>query len=296
MAYDAGYNAVIPYENVNAKDAKRIVEDAVFSRGPKGVKRTTFFIGGKDIVQAEETAKVIIKAMFPPFNASVIIDPAGAYTTAAAVVAKVEDAITSNNLGNISDKTCAVFGTGSVGRIISVMLAKFGCDVTIASLNPNRENGDEYAAKLADQINTQYGVNVQGFFAPTEDRKFELFKKAEVIFCAGTRGIQIVTKEMLQKVKLLKVLADINAIPPLGVEGIDPHDDMRELEQGIYGIGALEIGRLKHETEIEMLKEVRRIGKGTYSYDYALELARKLLRKTLSPSALEITLSYPNKQ
>jgi len=296
MAYDAGYNAVIPYENVNSKDAKRIVEDAVFSRGPKGVKRTSFFIGGKDIVQAEETAKVIIKAMFPPFNASVIIDPAGAYTTAAAAVAKVENAISSNNLGSISDKTCAVFGTGSVGRIIAVMLAKFGCDVTIASLNPNRKNGDEYAAKLADQINTQYGVQVQGFFAPTDEKKFELFKKAEVIFCAGTRGIQILSKEMLQKVKLLKVLADINAIPPLGVEGIKPHDDMRELEQGVYGVGALAIGRLKHETEIEMLKEVRRVGKGTYSYTFALELARKLLQKTLSSKALEVTLSYPNKK
>ena len=101
---------------------------------------------------------------------------------------------------------------------------------------------------------------------------------------------------MLQKVKLLKVLADINAIPPLGVEGIDPHDDMRELEQGIYGIGALAIGRLKHETEIEMLKEVRRNGKGTYSYTYALELATKLLRKTLSPRALEVTLNYPSKK
>jgi methylene-tetrahydromethanopterin dehydrogenase len=296
MAYDAGYNAVIPYENVNSKDAKRIVEDAVFSRGPKGVKRTTFFIGGKDIVQAEETAKVIIKAMFPPFNASVVIDPAGAYTTAAAAVAKVEDAISSNNLGSLSDKTCAVFGTGSVGRIIAVMLAKFGCEVTIASLNPDRENGDEYAAELAKQINTQYGVHVQGFFASTDEKKFELFKKAEVIFCAGTRGVQILSKEMLQKVKLLKVLADINAIPPLGVEGIKPDDDMREIAQGIFGVGALAIGRLKHETEIEMLKEVRRIGKGTYSYTFALEFARKLLQKTISSGALEVTLSYPRKK
>ena len=51
--------------------------------------------------------------MFPPFNASLIIDPAGAYTTAAAAVAKVQDAISSQKLGSLSDKTCAVFGTGS---------------------------------------------------------------------------------------------------------------------------------------------------------------------------------------
>lgn len=296
MAYDAGYNAVIPYENVNAKDAKKIVEDAVFSRGPKGVKRTTFFIGGKDIDTAEEITKVITKAMFPPFNASVIVDPAGAYTTAAAAVAKVQDAITSQKLGSLSDKTCAVFGTGSVGRIIAVLLTKLGCDVTIASLNPNRENGDEYAAELAEQLYAEYGARVHGFFAPTSERKIELFKKAEVIFCAGTRGIQIIDKEMLQKVKLLKVLADINAIPPLGVEGIKLDDDMREIMPGIYAIGALAIGRLKHEVEIEMLKEVRRIGKGTYNYNFAMELARKLLQKTIRPAALELTLSYADKK
>ena len=296
MAYDAGYDAVIPYENVNSKDAKTIVEDAVFSRGPKGVRRTTFFVGGKDIVKAEETAKVITKAMFAPFNASVVIDPAGAYTTAAAAVAKVENAISSNNLGNLNDKTCAVFGTGSVGRIISVMLAKLGCEVTIASLNPNRENGDEYSKELAEHINNQYGVQVNGFFAPTPEKKFELFEKAEVVFCAGTRGVQIISKGMLKNVKLLKVMADINAIPPLGIEGIKPDHDMKELEQGIYGIGALAIGRLKHEVEIEMLKTVRTTGKGTYSYNFALELARQLLKKTISAGGLEITLSYPNKK
>lgn len=292
MAYDAGYNAVIPYENVNPKDAKQIVEDAVFSRGPKGVKRTTFFVGGKDINVAEEITKVITKAMFPPFNASVIVDPAGAYTTAAAAVAKIQYAISSNKLGDLSDKTCAVFGTGSVGRIIAVLLTKLGCDVTIASLNPNRKNGDEYAAALAEQLKTQYGAQVHGFFAPNNEKKFELLKKAEIIFCAGTRGVNIISKDILQKVKLLKVLADINAIPPLGVEGIKPNDDMREIMTGIYCIGALAIGRLKHEVEIEMLKEVRKIGKGTYNYNFALELARKLLQKTISPAALEITLNY----
>jgi methylene-tetrahydromethanopterin dehydrogenase len=296
MAYDAGYDAVIPYENVTSKDAKTIVEDAVFSRGPKGVKRTTFFVGGKDIVKAEETAKVIRKAMFAPFNASVIIDPAGAYTTAAAAVAKVEEAIYSNNLGSLSDKTCAVFGTGSVGRIIAALLAKLGSDVTIASLNPNRKNGTEYAKELAEKINKEYGINVQGIFAPNDEEKFELFERAEVIFCAGTRGIQIISKEMLRKVRLLKVLADINAIPQLGVEGIKPNDDMREIEQGIYGIGALAIGRLKHETEIEMLKEVRRTGKGTYNYNFAMELARKLQQKTIKASALELVLNYPHKK
>jgi len=44
MAYDAGFSAVIPYESVTSNDAKRIVQDAMFSRGPKGAKSTCFSI------------------------------------------------------------------------------------------------------------------------------------------------------------------------------------------------------------------------------------------------------------
>ena len=88
-------------------------------------------------------------------------------------------------------------------------------------------------------------------------------------------------------------MADINAIPPLGIEGIKLEDDMREIMPGIFGIGALTIGRLKHKVEQEMLREVQRNGKGTYNYNFALELARKLLEKKLRPTKLALTLSYP---
>lgn len=296
MAYDAGFNAVIPYENVTPEDAKKIVQDAIFSRGPKGVKHTCFFIGGKDVVKAEEMSEVVKNAMFPPFEASIIIDPGGAYTTAAAAVAKVEEALASHELGSLKDKTCAVFGTGVVGRIIAVLLTRLGCDVMILSLNPKRAHGDEYAAELAEVLRNRYGADVQGVFAPTPAKKLEVLKKAEVIFCAATRGVRVIEKKLLQKLKLMKVMADINAIPPLGIEGIKLQDDMREIMPGIYGIGALTIGRLKHKVEKEMLKEIRGNGKGTYNYNFALELARKLLKKRIRPTTLALTLSYPAKQ
>ena len=296
MAYDAGFNAVIPYENVTPEDAKKIVQDAIFSRGPKGVKHTCFFIGGKDVVKTEDISEVVKNAMFPPFEASIIIDPGGAYTTAAATVAKVEEALISHKLGSLKDKTCAVFGTGAVGRIIAVLLTRLGCDVMILSLNPKRAHGDEYAAEVAEVLRSRYGADVQGVFAPTPAKKLEVLKKAEVIFCAATRGVRVIEKKMLQKLKLMKVMADINAIPPLGIEGIKLEDDMREIMPGIYGVGALTIGRLKHKVEKEMLKEVRRNGKGTYNYNFALELARKLLKKRIRPTTLALTLSYPAKQ
>ncbi len=296
MAYDAGFNAVIPYENVTPEDAKTIVQDAIFSRGPKGASHTCFFVGGKDIVKAEEISQVVKNSMFPPFEASLIIDPGGAYTTAAATVAKVEEALMSHKLGRLERKTCVVFGTGAVGRIIAVLLAKLGCDVMIASLNPKRVHGDEYAAQVAEILRSKYGAIVQGVFVPTPEKKLEILKKAEVIFCAGTRGVRVIEKKLLQKLKLMKVMADINAIPPLGIEGVKLEDDMREIVPGIYAVGALTIGRLKHKVEEEMLKVVQSNGKGTYHYNFALELARKLLKKRISPTALAVTLSYPHRK
>ena len=293
MAYDAGYNAVIPYENVTPEDAKKIVQDAIFSRGPKAVKHTCFFIGGKNAEKAEEVFEVVRDTMFPPFKTSIIVDPGGAYTTAAAMVAKVEDALLAHKLGDLKDKTCAVLGTGAVGRIAAVLLAKLGCNVIIASLNPKRADGKEYAEKVARLLADRYGVKVQGVFAPTRAEKLEVLKKADVVFCAGARGVRVIEKELLNELKLVKVLVDINAIPPFGVEGIKLKDDMREIAPGIYGIGALTVGDLKHKLEKEILKEARANGKEIYNYNVALQLARKLLRKEIIPAKLTLTLSYP---
>jgi len=296
MAYDAGFNAVIPYGNVSSEDARRIVQDAMFSRGPKGVKHTCFFIGGKDYAKAEEISEIIRNVMFPPFETSIIVDPAGAYTTAAAAVAKLEEALASKKLGNLKDKTCAVFGTGAVGRIIAVLLTRLGCEVMILSLNPKRADGDEYAAEVAESLRKRYGANVEGVFASTSVKKLDVLKKAEVVFCAGTEGVRVIEKNLLQKLKFMKVIADINAIPPLGLEGMKLNDDMREIVPGIFGIGALTIGRLKHSIEKEMLRKARGNGRGTYNYNFALELARKLLTKEARVAALALTLNYPSRQ
>jgi methylene-tetrahydromethanopterin dehydrogenase len=293
MAYDAGYNAVIPYENIIPEDAKTIVLDALLSRGPKAVKHTTFLIGGKNAERAEQVFEAAKDSMFPPFKTSIIVDPAGAYTTAAAMVAKVENALEKSNLGELKDKTIAILGTGAVGQIAAVLLAKIGCNVMIASLNPKRVDGKEHAEGIAKLLAKDHGVQVEGIFAPTPASKIEIIKKADVIMCAGVRGVRIIDKEMLNEVKTMKVLLDINAVPPFGVEGIELKDDMREMLPGIFTIGALTVGDLKHKLEKETLRDARANGKEVYNYNVALPLARKLLQKELFPAKLTLTLSYP---
>lgn len=87
MAYDAGYDAVTPYINVSLDQVEALTQDAIFSRGPKGVKRTGIFIGGREPALASDMLATARKSMFPPFQVSVFADPSGAYTTAAAMVA-----------------------------------------------------------------------------------------------------------------------------------------------------------------------------------------------------------------
>ena len=68
---------------------------------------------------------------------------------------------------------------------------------------------------------------------------------------------------------------------------------MREIAPGIFGIGALIIGRLKHKVEKEILKEARISGKGeVYNYNYAIQIARKILKEKVIASQLTVTLRY----
>src|SRR5215510_4436552 len=90
MAYDAGFQAVVPYTGMCTADVATLTQDAIFSRGPKGVSRTGIFIGGRDLGLALEMLDAARRAMVPPFEVSVFVDPSGAFTTAAAAVAVVE--------------------------------------------------------------------------------------------------------------------------------------------------------------------------------------------------------------
>ena len=80
MAYDAGYNAVVPYTGLTLDQVTALTQDAIFSRGPKGAKRTGIFIGGRDNGLAADMLDAARRAMVPPFAVSVFADPSGAFS------------------------------------------------------------------------------------------------------------------------------------------------------------------------------------------------------------------------
>ena len=91
MAYDSGFDNVATYTNITMNDVSDLVQDIIFSRHPNDCKKTGLFIAGEDAEEAIEMLEKAKKAMVPPFEISVFADPAGSFTTAAAMVACVKN-------------------------------------------------------------------------------------------------------------------------------------------------------------------------------------------------------------
>ncbi|MDP1646261.1 MAG: methylenetetrahydromethanopterin dehydrogenase [Thiobacillus sp.] len=253
MAYDAGWNAVIPYSGVGLDEMAGFTQDAIFSRGPKGVKRTGIFIGGRDPVLAADMLDAARKAMVPPFQVSVFADPSGAYTTAAAMIAMVEKALSSIHDTTLSGRRVAVFGgTGPIGMVAAILAAQAGADVTIPG-----HDGLPRAQVAAESIHARFGVTVRPMDASSETAMAALVANTEIALATAKAGIQVLSAEHLSLAFKLMVAADINAVPPAGIEGIGIMDDAKPLVAAsgcAVGIGPLAIGNIKYKVQQRLLQ------------------------------------------
>jgi len=275
VAYDAGFDAVVPYPEVTLEQARALVQDAIFSRGPKGVKHTCFFIGGRSVPQAREMAKTVMEAMVPPFDTAVVVDPHGAFSTSAALVAKAEAALQELGMRSLSEARVLVLaGTGPVGESVASLCAAAGAETVITSRKAER------AAQVAERLASR-GIKVTGIKASTPKEIKAALERATVVFATGAPGVQLVSKAQLKALRGKKLFLDANAVPPSGIESLDPNDNLRELAPGIYGIGALAVGSLKLKIQREMLTEALKNAEGLYDDSKALDIARQLLEEQM---------------
>ena len=106
MALDAGYDATASYTNVRLDEVTGLVQDAMFSRSPRDATRTGVFIGGKDALLALDMLDAGGKALFKPFEISLFADPAGSFTTAAAMIAVVDKTLQREEGPRASRRRC----------------------------------------------------------------------------------------------------------------------------------------------------------------------------------------------
>jgi methylene-tetrahydromethanopterin dehydrogenase len=241
MAYDAGFDNVMPYTNIELAEVEALTQDAIFSRSPSGIKREALFFGGREIHLALAMQNTAKSSMFAPFEISTMADPSGAFTTAAAMLAKVEKVVST-----LQNQTVIIFGAGAVGSTSALIAAAKGASVQMAA-HRNVASMQTYC----DKMYQQFGVTLQAVDASTDAAKNAALYKADIALCAGPAGLQILGQSHYASALTLKVLADVNAVAPLGIAGVGVMADGEQLGNGMVGFGALSIGQLKYQTRLK---------------------------------------------
>ena len=248
VAADAGAEDIFSYGGVAEGDVQGLVHGTMFTRGPKDLKNTALFIGGSDAAAAERLLAAARKTFFGPFRVSVLLDPNGANTTAAAAVVKLVKALG----GDVKNRRAAVLaGTGPVGARAAGLLLRLGAEVKISSRDAAR--GAAAAQRIGERFKGQVGVTTVK--SPAEARP--LAEWAEVVLAAGAGGASMLARSDWASQPGLKAIADVNAVPPLGIEGIEVTDNGADRD-GKLAFGALGIGGLKmkaHKAAIARLFE-----------------------------------------
>jgi methylenetetrahydrofolate/methylenetetrahydromethanopterin dehydrogenase (NADP+) len=233
VAYDAGADEVLSYGGVTASDVTPLVHGAIFTRGPADLRHTAVWVGGTDVGAAEALFTAVQKAFFGPFRVSAMMDANGCNTTAGAAVARLAGVIT------LSDTRAVILGgTGPVGIRAAALLAREGSTVVLCSRSLDR------ARTACERLKASFGVTVTPCPAGDETTVKQALEDADVCLTAGAAGVTFVPRAVWATHPRLKALADVNAVPPLGIEGIEAADKGTE-RHGKRVFGALGIGSLK---------------------------------------------------
>ena len=273
MAVDSGYKIVLPYDGVTVADVNALVQDAIFSRPPKA--RTGVFIGGKDIMLALDMTRAARAAMVPPFELSVFADPGGSFTTAAAMVACVERVLKRNGRRGFKGLRVSVFGAaGVVGLASAVIAALEGATGRIVA-----HDAIEPLMDLAAFAKSRFGATLEPVAGQTEALKAKILDVSDVVFTAGPAGVNVLPRPLIARAPGLLVAADVNAVAPYGVEGIDLFMNGVPLPGcSTLGVGALAIGDVKYKTQAGLFRRMLKSSKPLdLDFRDAFTLAREIV-------------------
>jgi hypothetical protein len=182
----------------------------------------------------EHLLSAVKKAFFGPLRVSVMLDSNGSNTTAVAAVAKL-----AQTVGDVRNRRAVVVaGTGPVGMRAAGLLARAGANVTITSRHPEEAN------RVATQIRERFGGTLETAIVPDPSTLANSLGGAELLLNSGPAGVQLVARDAWVGRRNLRVVMDLNAVPPLGIDGVDATDAAVD-RNGIKAFGALGVGNFK---------------------------------------------------
>ncbi|MCG6157411.1 NAD(P)-dependent methylenetetrahydromethanopterin dehydrogenase [Rubinisphaera margarita] len=244
-AIDGGVEQLLSYGNVTPVNVVSLVQGAIFTRSPNDLQNTAIFIGGSDIDAAQTLLERVRETFFGPMRVSVMMDASGCNTTASAAV------VCAGRHLKLSESSAAVFGgTGPVGRRVARILMSSGCRVKVVSRSLDRARAACAAIDSGSKL-------LQPVAMSSPEDLHTVAEGVDVVVAAGAAGVKFCSLKALQASSSVKVAIDLNAVPPLGIEGIESGDKAREVGR-IVCYGALGVGGLKmrlHHHVIDQLFE-----------------------------------------
>ncbi len=232
-AYDAGADVLLQYGGVEPEEVRDLVYGAMFTRGVGDLNNSAVFVGGTDVAKGEAMLEEARNAFFGPLRVSVMLDANGCNTTATAAVVKILSE------GALAGKKAVVLaGTGPVGQRAAALLAKEGAEVTLTSRTLGR------AESVCAAIEERFGARMTPAAVADTRATRRVLEGAHAVLCAGAAGVTLIEEGVWRSHATLRAIADVNAVPPLGVEGTETTWDGEEIE-GKKLYGAIGIGDFK---------------------------------------------------
>ncbi len=242
-AIDSGVDHLLQHAHCNCTNVTPLVQGGVFTRGPKDLKNTAIFVGGSDVEAAETIFQKVQESFFGPLRVSVMLDANGCNTTASAAVTYIRQHVELSQV-----RALVLGGTGPVGRRVAELLAWQGAEVTVVSRNLNK------ARKVCSQIQEISVPPVPAELPVTNDYS-ALMAEKNVVVATGAAGIEFLSVDDLAGYPELKLAIDLNAVPPLGINGIASTDKARTVGN-LLCYGAVGIGGRKMKIHRALIQQL----------------------------------------
>ncbi len=245
VAVDAGVDQLFRHGGVTPDQVQELVHGAMFTRSPKHLENTAIFIGGSDVTAGERLLEQVRASFFGPIRVSAMLDSNGCNTTAAAAVL-----VASKQIALAGATALVLAATGPVGARVTQLLAAQGATVRAASRRLDR--AEALCRRVAEQVED---ADLHALQVDSDDALTAAIAGVQLVVCAGAAGVQLLSTAMRKQAADLKVAIDLNAVPPLGIEGIEATDSGAEYD-GVKCFGAIGVGGTKmkiHHAAIRQL-------------------------------------------
>lgn len=234
VAYDGGADHVGAYGGVNADNVGSLAEGAIFTRGAGDKRHTGIFIGGSNLDAGESVLRALQTKFFAKFRVSVMLDCNGSNTTASALVASL-----AHGRSLAGKRAVILGGTGPVGQRVAALLCMEGAAVSLVGRKLDVVRG------AGVSIRERFGHETAAIEATTDAARAAAIAGAQVVVATGAAGINLLRENAWQSSTSLEMLADANASPPAGIEGVWAIDRGRashgKILYGPLGFGALKL-------------------------------------------------------